>query len=127
MRLEIFQNMSKKLGRYLKEARRTHNLTLRRVEEETGISNAYLSQLENNKISRPSPQILHKLANCYQVPYEHLMELAGYPLPTSHIDEERVLLPAFRSKSGFGDLTKEEEKKLLEYLQFLRTRRRSRG
>ena len=125
--MKIFQNMSEKLGRFLKEARRAQNLTLRRVEEETGISNAYLSQLENNKISRPSPQILYKLGNCYRVPYEHLMKLAGYPLPTNHIDEEKVLLPAFRSKSGFGDLTKEEEEKLLEYLQFLRTRKRSRG
>jgi len=115
--------MNKKLGGYLKEARKMQNHTLRTVEEKTGISNAYLSQLENDKITKPSPQILYKLAECYHAPYEHLMERAGYPLPTKSINEEKKLLPAFRLESGFGDLTKEEEEKLLEYLQFLRLRR----
>ena len=38
------------LGRVLKSAREKLNKTLRDVEESTGISNPYLSQLENDKI-----------------------------------------------------------------------------
>ena len=59
-------------------------LSLREVEEGTGkgVSNAYLSQLENGKIKKPSPSVLHSLAEVYVVPYEALMEQAGCLLPS---------------------------------------------
>ncbi|MHC4710377.1 MAG: helix-turn-helix domain-containing protein [Planctomycetota bacterium] len=59
-------------------------LSLRQVEEATGnaVSNAYLSQLEKGKIQKPSPNVLHSLAAVYAVPYEALMEKAGYLLPS---------------------------------------------
>lgn len=41
--------------------RKKMGLTLRQVEEKTGISNAYLSQLENGKIKKPSFKIVSKL------------------------------------------------------------------
>ncbi|WP_367119167.1 helix-turn-helix domain-containing protein, partial [uncultured Mucilaginibacter sp.] len=40
----------KTLGGLLKEARELRRLSLREVETQSGISNAYLSQLENDKI-----------------------------------------------------------------------------
>jgi hypothetical protein len=51
------------LGSHLARLRKAAGLSLRQVEEATGqeVSNAYLSQLENNKISKPSPNILHAL------------------------------------------------------------------
>jgi len=112
-----------KIGTYLKDTRKRRNLTLRVVEEITGISNAYLSQLENGKIKKPSPSVLYKLANCYNVSYDHLLELAGHPIPKQK--EEKKLAPTFRLRSSFGELTKEEEEKLLEYLEFLRSKKRS--
>ena len=68
------------LGEGLRFARDMKKLSLREVEEATGISNAYLSQLENDKIQKPSPHFLHKLAALYDLDYEHLMEAAGYML-----------------------------------------------
>ena len=50
------------LGQYLWDLRQAAQLTLREVEEASGVSNAYLSQLESGKIQKPSPVILHKLA-----------------------------------------------------------------
>ena len=78
------QNRTEVFGAYLKSLRTGLKMSLREVEEATGkeISNAYLSQLENGKISKPSPSILHSLAGVYSVPYEKLMERAGY-LPSS--------------------------------------------
>ncbi|NVM53156.1 MAG: helix-turn-helix transcriptional regulator [Candidatus Helarchaeota archaeon] len=111
--------MNRKLGHCLRQQRKKRNLTLRSVEEKTGISNAYLSQLENNKISRPSPSVLHKLADCYQVSYEFLMNLAGYPVPEANKKDIRIRLN--RLGSMIDDLTPEEEEKLTEYLQFLRS------
>jgi len=110
--------MNETLGNYLKRIRKQRSLTLRAVEEKTAISNAYLSQLENDKISSPSPTVLHKLAECYGISYERLMKLTGYP-----IDEEKH--PAFRSSGDdFDSLTLEEKEKVMEYIQFLKSRRR---
>jgi transcriptional regulator with XRE-family HTH domain len=97
-----------------------NGLSLREVEEATGkaISNAYLSQLENGKIGRPSPNVLHSLAEVYAVTYEALMDKAGYLMPARNGSGQRTRLAAF----AIDDLTADEEEELLEFLAFLRSR-----
>lgn len=70
--------MHNQLGKFLRETRTSKNLTLRDVEAACGISNAYLSQLENGKISKPSPHFLKKLAELYDANFEEFMQLASY-------------------------------------------------
>ncbi|TFH25053.1 MAG: XRE family transcriptional regulator [Myxococcales bacterium] len=108
------------LGAVLADLRAAKGFSLREVEEATGkaVSNAYLSQLENGKIRKPSPNVLHSLSEVYAVPYETLMEKAGYLLPTAESGGRRRRLAAF----AIDDLTAEEEEELLKYLAFLRTR-----
>jgi HTH-type transcriptional regulator, competence development regulator len=113
------------LGSLLADLRTAKGLSLREVEEATGkaISNAYLSQLENGKIRKPSPNVLHSLAQVYAVPYETLMEKAGYLLPSDGTSQDKRgrrdrRLPA----CAIGDLTAEEDEELLKYLAFLRSR-----
>jgi transcriptional regulator with XRE-family HTH domain len=121
---------SQSLGDYLANIRAIRRLKLREVEKATdgAVSNAYLSQLETNKIARPSPNVLHALAAVYVVPYETLMEKAGYIAPA--IDAPDVLRSAGNQRrrgrlASFADkdLTQEEEESLLAYLAFLRSRR----
>lgn len=111
------------LGRYLRHLRLARRLTLRDVEEASGVSNPYLSQLETDKIAKPSPHVLHKLAPVYGAPYEVLMEKAGYLRragPRAAGPARRAgRLPAFSRE----ELTAEEEEALLEYLAFLRSRK----
>ena len=111
------------LGPVLADLRTAKGLSLREVEEATGkaVSNAYLSQLENGKIKKPSPNVLHSLAEVYAVPYETLMERAGYLLPSESRGEHRRRLAAF----AIDDLTAEEEEELLKYLAFIRSRKPS--
>jgi transcriptional regulator with XRE-family HTH domain len=111
-----------KLGSFLASARNATGKTLRAVESDTGISNAYLSQLENGKIKAPSPQNLHKLASVYSVSYELLMELAGFPVP----DGLGSRLSTNRMASRIGPMTEVEEEALVEYLQFIRSRKKDR-
>ena len=59
---------SSKLSSFLASARQHKKLTLRAVETATGISNAYLSQLETGKIRSPSPVILRKLSELFRDP-----------------------------------------------------------
>lgn len=111
------------LGALLADLRAARRLSLREVEEVTGkaVSNAYLSQLEHGRIKRPSPNVLHSLAEVYAVPYEALMEKAGYLLPAEEGGGRRARLSTF----AIDDLTAEEEEELLKYLAFLRSRRSS--
>lgn len=112
------------LGMYLRSARLKKELSLRAVEEATEgeVSNAYLSQLENGKIAKPSPHVLYALSNALEVSYETLMERAGYIVKANERAE--------RSKHGkaatfsIDNLTPEEEKALLEHLNYLRWQRK---
>lgn len=111
------------LGQYLAAVRSGRKLTLRQVEEATGreVSNAYLSQLENDKIKQPSPHILHVLADLYSVSYTGLMERAGY-LRAS--DAEGVNKRHGRAATFADlDLNPEEEAELLRFLRFMRADR----
>lgn len=112
------------VGSFLRTARERRALTLRAVEEATGVSNAYLSQLETGRIRQPSPVILHKLCTAYGVSYEQAMRLSGYPLPPG--DAVTGGPVADRGASRFGDISADEEAALTEYLEFLRARRKGR-
>lgn len=114
------KNEPKSFGEGLKTARELRNLSLREVEAGTGISNAYLSQLENDKIKKPSPHFLHKLAALYGIEYELLMESAGY-VQRKNPDGAKTLAGA--ALFSQEELTSEEEEKLAEYLTFLRRKR----
>ncbi len=109
------------LGTYLKSVRDAKGMSLRNVEEKTGISNAFLSQLESGKVKQPSPLMLYKLAQLYSVPYETLMEQAGYPVPGGGIPDSRSASAVF---DRLGKISSEEEQELLDYLFFLRSRAR---
>lgn len=117
------QDRTDVLGAYLKSLRTGMRLSLREVEEATGkeVSNAYLSQLENGKISKPSPSILYSLASVYGVPYEKLMERAGYLPPAGSRSEDEKHGRA--ATYSVDNLTKEEEKELLKYLSWYRSTR----
>lgn len=111
------------LGSTLADLRQAKGYSLRQVEEATDrqVSNAYLSQLENGKVKKPSPIVLRCLAEVYSVPCETLMEKAGYLLASDGRAGPRERRGIF----AIDDLTAEEEEELLKYLAFLRWRSRS--
>lgn len=111
------------LSSYLASLRTAKGLTLRQVEEATGkeVSNAYLSQLEHGRIAKPSPNILYSLAGVYGVPYEKLMEKAGYIVAkgTRKAGQKHGRAATF----AIDNLTPEEEDELLDYLAYIRSRK----
>jgi len=118
----MFCNMKSELeslASLLRESRARLGHTLREVESKIGISNAYLSQLEGAKIKQPSPQVLHKLCSLYECSYAAAMEMAGYPLPSA---EKAPTSSRFVAR--LGKTTAKEEAAVLEYLRFLRSRKR---
>jgi HTH-type transcriptional regulator, competence development regulator len=111
------------LGAHLARLRTAAGLSLRQVEDATEkeVSNAYLSQLENSKITKPSPSVLHALSLVYKTPYEDLMMRAGY-LPTDGDASGRRQAKA--ATFAIQGLTPEEEQALIDYLAFIRKQRR---
>ncbi len=113
------------LGEYLASIRADRKMTLRDVEEATekGVSNAYLSQIENDRIRKPSPNVLHSLAEIYAISFENLMIKAGYLMPSSErADDDRHGRVATFAEHN---LTEEEESELLRFLQFIRGKGRT--
>lgn len=118
------------LGDYLKDARRAMNLTLRDVETKTdkAVTNGYLSQIENNVIGRPSPNVLYTLASLYGLDYRNLLERAGHHAPASTgspagIDDKVLAGLPLRA---IAELNAEERQELTEYIAFMRQKRERR-
>lgn len=79
-------------GEYIRQLRKQLKMSQRDVEREYGVSNAYLSQLEQGDKPPPRPDILKKLALAYRVTVREMMLRAGYfdePEVTA-TEEERV-------------------------------------
>jgi transcriptional regulator with XRE-family HTH domain len=104
------------LGKTLKEARELSSFTLKQVEEATGISNAYLSQLENEKIKKPSANVLYKLASIYNIKLEVLLAASGI------IKESEVAMSKLFNSVALSStqLTRDEEQELIKYLKYIR-------
>ncbi len=79
-------------GQFMKSLRERQRMSLRDVEKESGVSNAYIAQIERGDRPAPSPEILRKLAGAYKVTVRELLMRAGYldePEVTA-TEEERI-------------------------------------
>lgn len=114
--------MAKTLSQVLKEAREKSNLSLREVERVTGIKNAHLSQIENDRIDRPEMAMLWQLASLYRIEYDRLLRLAGHVKggDTSGRQRQRMSV-ALRA---MGELSPTEQNDALSYMAKLRRKRK---
>ncbi|HLE58154.1 MAG TPA: helix-turn-helix domain-containing protein [Candidatus Limnocylindria bacterium] len=113
--------MGPSIGRVLRQARAIRELSAVDAARAAGISAAYLSKLERDAVKRPSPHVLHQLAEALGVPYVELMRLSGYRVP----GETKANPIAAVSAALFADLDDDEREELVRYLAWYRTRKRS--
>lgn len=110
------------LGEQLYKVRRLQGKSLKAVAEPSGISAAYLQKLERGEVKGPSPHVLHSISTALEIPYERLMELAGYIVPKADEDKVKpgsVLAYALSAE----DITEEEAEELAKYLSWYRSQR----
>jgi len=84
--------MEPSFGQYLRSLRERQRMSLREAEKASGVSNAYIAQIERGDRPPPSAEILRKLAPAYKVTVRELLMRAGYldePEVTA-TEEERV-------------------------------------
>ncbi|MGW6544499.1 helix-turn-helix domain-containing protein [Streptomyces massasporeus] len=109
------------LGDYLREQRRTAQLSLRQLADAAGVSNPYLSQIERG-LRKPSAEVLQQVAKALRISAETLYVRAGILDAERDRDEvetraviladltlnerqKQVLLQiyeSFRKENGFG-------------------------
>lgn len=114
------------IGEYLKLARNSANLTLREVEIKTNkaVTNGSLSQIENGRTKRPTPNVLYHLANLYGIDYADLLRRAGHHTPVEKALGSGVMNVPLRAIEELDD---DERQELMEYIAFLHQRRKTRG
>jgi transcriptional regulator with XRE-family HTH domain len=112
----------KTLGSTLKNSRELSSMTLKQVEAETGISNAYLSQLENDKIKKPSASVLYKLATVYKLDLNSLLEASGIIKKTDKSAEEEKPQSDWLNRLAFyaKDLNSTQQEEVLKYLNYIK-------
>src|SRR6188472_161763 len=115
------------LGEYLRDQRRTAQLSLRQLADAAGVSNPYLSQIERG-LRKPSAEVLQQVAKALRISAETLYVRAGIldaerdrdevetravilADPTLNERQKQVLLQiyeSFRKENGFGVATAAE-------------------
>lgn len=64
------------IGEFLREQRRTAQLSLRQLADLTGVSNPYLSQIERD-LRKPSAEVLQQIAKALRISSEAIYIRAG--------------------------------------------------
>ena len=124
--------MSNRLGTELRRLRLKKGVSLRKVQAETGVSNPYLSQLERGVATNPAPTKLQALADYYETSYLDLLGHAGY-LPNGVTQSPLSLIASSENlemrgsplSANLNGLTADEENLVLQYIEFLKSRRRT--
>jgi transcriptional regulator with XRE-family HTH domain len=123
------------VGKYVSSVRESKGFTLRTVvdlvkqlikkgelEKQSALSRGYLSSLESDKYVHPSPFKLKALAHVYKIPYELLLNKAGYWDKTKkNIKEDASFTLMLKEVQ---EMTPGERESVLEYIEFVKSRRK---
>jgi HTH-type transcriptional regulator, competence development regulator len=82
--------MEDAFGTYLRRLREEKGLTINQLAEAAGISGSQISRIENGLRGIPKPATLRKIAEATGVPYEVLMDQAGYLQDSPSVPEEII-------------------------------------
>lgn len=96
------------LGEFIREQRRVGQLSLRKLSEQAGVSNPYLSQIERG-LRRPSAEILRQIARALEISSEELYVRAG-------ILDERDTRPDVVAEIRRDPVLTEDHKKTLIHI-----------
>ena len=111
------------VGSFIRQQRERANVSIRRLAEQAGISNPYLSQIERG-LRKPSAEILKSIARALSIQAESLYSQAGLieqgPRPPTVIESveadpqlsvrhKQLLLDLYRTLVGERDEVRKEK------------------
>jgi len=111
------ENRWRDLGEFIREQRKLGELSLRKLSEQAGVSNPYLSQIERG-LRKPSAEVLRRVARALEISSEELYVRAGI---LDERDDHPDLGAVIRRDP---DLTEEQKKIMIQlYESFVGDRR----
>jgi HTH-type transcriptional regulator, competence development regulator len=113
------QDVIESFGDKIRSLREKAQLSLRQIEMLTGVSNAYLSQIELGRVGPPSPRIVERLASALGIPYLELLSAAGH-LGRSTITSSVSFAP---STLDVSELSASERLEVRQFVRDLKRRR----
>ncbi|QHZ45555.1 helix-turn-helix transcriptional regulator [Bacillus sp. NSP9.1] len=87
--------MKTTFGEQLKELREQRGLSVNQLAMYAGVSAATISRIENGHRGVPKPATIRKLAAALKIPYEQLMDIAGYMAPGEICEEQPEYLTIY--------------------------------
>ncbi|WP_275999315.1 helix-turn-helix domain-containing protein [Aneurinibacillus migulanus] len=109
-------------GQFLRNLRNKKDMTVNQLAMYSGVSAAAISRIENGKRGVPKPETIRKIAEALKVPYEELMEAAGYlPEENPSSSQKQSLLndPELNIAfyDGYDELSPEEQEAVKEIVK----------
>lgn len=103
------------LAATLARLRQTSGLSLRQLQEATGIDRSVVSRIESGEVTQPSPSTLSRLAKALNVEAGELLTAAGYTA------NEAEALPGIRPylRTKYGHLSADAQAELADLLERL--------
>ncbi len=105
------------LGEYIREQRRSAEISLRQLAEAAGVSNPYLSQIERG-LRKPSADILQQIAKGLRISAEALYLQAGI------LEDQDVSTEVSAAIRADGMLTERQKQVLLDIYESFRSENR---
>jgi transcriptional regulator with XRE-family HTH domain len=93
------------LSRFLKDRRKELRLTLREMEERTGLSKTYLNNLERNIRHNPTPESIEAIAAGYRVPASAVYRLSVGRSEEDPVSSNRALWALFERMANLPSAT----------------------
>lgn len=106
------------LGEYVRERRVAIGMSMRQLEEATGIPRSGLSEIENGLRAMPSPELLQRIAEALRIDYEDLFAVSGISRPEKLPELDAYLRTRYRD-----ELTAADRRSLERYFDELRSKR----
>jgi transcriptional regulator with XRE-family HTH domain len=119
--------MSGSFGDFLRNLRQERGLTLRQVEREARVSNAYLSQIERGERGIPNMRVLERLAKAYGVSVTVLAEVAEKQTKGESVLKKSLEPDTEFVSRGYEKLSKENRQHLSEFLSYLLNKEQKRS
>lgn len=111
------------LGTYIRRLRESKKLGVNQLATYSGISAAQISRIETGERKQPRPETIAKLAQALKIPYEVLMEKAGYINQMDQKSSEDINT-AFYDFDGLSEEEKEYLERQLEIFRDLKNKKR---
>lgn len=87
------------IGPFIRQLRENKNMSIRQLAKHTGVSPAYISQIENNYRNNPTQHVLRSIADGLGIEYNEFI-LQINQLTKTGVEEQRYLYKQERNSQG---------------------------